>query len=80
MSEPATGILVIPGRSIKVKSGQVGEYTFNIIGLSMMFLFFPQILSVNSSILLLTTLKSVNFSPLISSKVAQGLTFSPSEI
>jgi hypothetical protein len=45
-SEPAIGILVIPGRSTKVRSGQVCEYTVKTMGLSMMFLLFPQILSV----------------------------------
>lgn len=36
---PWTGFLVIPGRSINVKSGTCGEYTTDIIGLSLIHLF-----------------------------------------
>ena len=57
------GILVIPGRSIIVKSGQAGEYTDNKIGTFTIPLFFPHSLSVRSSIVYLTLSKSVNFCP-----------------
>jgi len=55
------GILVKPGKSIIVKFGQLDEYMFNIIALSTMFLFFPQTLSVSSSIDYLTLEKSTIF-------------------
>merc|ERR1711865_579264 len=48
-SEPAIGILVIPGKSTRVKSGQVGEKIVNTMGLSIMFLLLPQTLSVRYS-------------------------------
>jgi hypothetical protein len=67
---PWIGILVIPGRSIKVKSGHVFEYMFNLIGLFTIFLFFPATFSVNSIIFSFTIEKSVNFWSFISSKIA----------
>ena len=74
---PAIGIRVIPGRSIRVRSGHVCEYTFSTIGLSTMPLLLPQTLSVRPLILSLTSFMSKNFFPGISSeKIAQGLTFS----
>ena len=57
-SEPAMGIRVIPGKSISVRSGQVGEYTVNTIGLSIIFLLFPHTLSVRKSMVCLTSWKS----------------------
>ena len=66
------GTLVTPGKSTKVRSGQVFEYTFKTIGLSTIFLFVLHISSVNFSIVSLTFIKSVNFVPFLSSKVAQG--------
>lgn len=70
LSCPSIGTFVIPGKSIKVKSGQVGENIVRIIGSSTMFLLFPQILSVSMLMLSRTFLKSVNFLSGISSKIA----------
>ena len=67
-----TGTLVTPGKSTKVKSGHVCEYTFNTIGLSTIFLSSLHTSSVNASIVSLTFIKSVNFCPFLSSKIAQG--------
>ena len=75
-SEPVIGIRVIPGKSTKVKSGHVWEYTLSTIGLSTIFLLVPQILSVKNSIVLLTSLKSVNYLLGTSSNFAQGCIFS----
>ena len=66
------GTLVTPGKSTKVKSGQVCEYTFKTIGLSIIFLLVLQTSSVNASIVSLTFTKSVNFVPFLSSKIAHG--------
>ena len=66
------GIRVIPGRSIRVRSGHVLEYILSLIGMLTIFRFFPATNSVNSTIFSLTILKSVNFKPLISSNVAYG--------
>lgn len=60
-SLPAIGILVIPGKSIKVKSGHVYEYIVKIIGSSTIFFLEPATLSVKSSIVFLTVEKSLNF-------------------
>ena len=49
-SEPASGILVIPGKSTRVRSGQVCENIFNTIGLSTIPFFAPATLSVNTLI------------------------------
>ena len=74
---PAIGMRVIPGKSIKVRSGQVCEYTFNTMGLSTIPLLLPQTLSVSPSIFSFTFCMSKNFYPGISSeKIAQGFTFS----
>ena len=69
-SDPAMGILVIPGKSTKVRSGHVFEYTVSTIGLSTIFLLFPHILSVRKSIVDFTSAKSVNFLPGTSSNLA----------
>ena len=69
---PSIGTLVTPGKSTKVRSGHVCEYTFNTIGLSKIFLSFPHTSSVKASIVSLTLIKSVNFFPFLSSKTAQG--------
>ena len=45
-SEPAIGILVSPGRSIRVKSGQLCEYILKIMGLSIIFFEVPAALFV----------------------------------
>ena len=71
-SDPDIGILVIPGRSTKVRSGHVWENTDKTIGLSMIFLLVPQILSVKKSIVSLTSAKLVNFLFGTSSNLAQG--------
>ena len=71
-SEPCIGILVIPGRSTIVKSGHVCEYTVKTIGLSIMFLLLPQILSVKKSIVYFTSAKFVNFLFGTSSNLAHG--------
>ena len=60
-SEPAKGILVIPGKSITVRSGHVGEYIVSTIGLLTIFFFCPATLSVKPSIDSLTLSKSKNF-------------------
>lgn len=52
---PSIGILVIPGRSTRVRSGQVWEYTDKTIGLSIMFLFDPHTLSVKKFIVSFTS-------------------------
>lgn len=52
---PAIGILVIPGKSTMVRSGHVCEKIFRTIGLSMIFLFYPHILSVKKFIVSLTS-------------------------
>ena len=52
---------MIPGKSTKVRSGQVFEKIVNTIGLSMIFLLLPHTLSVRNSMVDLTSLKSVNF-------------------
>lgn len=75
-SEPLIGIRVIPGKSTSVRSGQVWEYTLKTIGLSTIFLLVPQTLSVKNSIVLLTSLKSVNYLFGTSSNLAQGWIFS----
>lgn len=75
-SWPSIGILVIPGKSIMVKSGHVWEYTVNTIGLSTIFLVLPAILSVKNSIVDFTSRKSVNFLPGTSSNLAHGIIFS----
>jgi len=75
-SEPAIGILVIPGKSTMVRSGQVCENTVNTIGLSMMFFDLPQILSVKKLMVSFTSLKLVNFLFGTSSNLAQGSMFS----
>ena len=75
-SWPSIGILVIPGRSIIVKSGHVWEYTVSTIGLSTIFFVLPAILSVKNSMVDLTSRKSVNFLPGTSSNLAQGTIFS----
>src|SRR5574343_466603 len=54
-----TGILVIPGKSIKVRSGQVQEKIVKIIGSSMIFLVFPALSSVHLMIISLTSSKFV---------------------
>lgn len=67
-------IRVIPGKSIRVRSGQVCEYTYRMIGLSIIFLLAPQTLSVSPTMLSRTSEKLVNFLPLISSgKTAKGV-------
>jgi len=71
-SYPSIGILVIPGRSTIVKSGHVWEKMFKTIGLSIMFFFWPQILSVKKLIVSLTSWKLVNFLFGTSSNLAQG--------
>ena len=58
---PGIGINVIPGKSTRVRSGHVCEYTFNTIGLSTMLVLEPHTLSVRLMIVSLTCLKSVNF-------------------
>lgn len=60
-------ILVIPGKSIRVRSGQVWEKTCKTIGLSTMLVSFPHNLSVKLMILSLTSANLVNFLPGISS-------------
>ena len=70
----AMAIRVIPGKSIRVRSGQVWEYTCRTMGLSMMFLLLPQSLSVRPLILSRTSEKFVNLRPGISSgKMPYGL-------
>ena len=66
------GTLVTPGKSTKVRSGHVCEYTFNTIGLSTIFLFVLHISSVKASMVSLTFIKSVNLVPFLSSKIAHG--------
>ena len=63
---PSIGIRVRPGKSMIVRLGQLAEYTSRMIGLSMMFLRFPQTLSVSIYMLYLTFVKLVIFSPGIS--------------
>ena len=67
-----TGTLVTPGKSTRVRSGHVGEYTFNTIGLSTIFLSVLHTSSVRASIVSLTLIKSVNLTPFLSSKIAHG--------
>lgn len=67
---------MIPGKSTNVRSGHVWEYTLSTIGLSIIFLLVPQTLSVKNSIVLLTSLKSVNCLLGTSSNFAQGYIFS----
>ena len=70
---PAIGISVIPGKSIRVKSGQVCEYIFKTMGLSTIPLLLPQTLSVRSSIVYLISSILKNFLFGISSeKTPQG--------
>ena len=52
---PAIGILVIPGKSIRVRSGHEWEKMFNNIGLSTIFFLSPATLSVNVYIIFLTS-------------------------
>ena len=66
------GIRLIPGKSIRVRSGHVLEHILSIIGMLTIFLFFPATNSVNSKIFSLTILKSVNLESFISSNVAYG--------
>ena len=74
---PFTSILVIPGKSIIVKSGQSTENTFSLMGSSTIFDYVPAISSVNFWMLSLTWVKSVYFLPSLSpSNIAYGL---PSE-
>jgi hypothetical protein len=54
-SYPAIGILVIPGKSTMVRSGHVCEKILRTIGLSIMFFYCPQILSVKKLIVSLTS-------------------------
>lgn len=56
------GIRVKPGKSIIVKFGQFAEYTSKMMGLSIIFLRVPQILSVRIYILCFTFVKFVIFS------------------
>jgi len=67
------GIRVIPGKSIKVKSGHVFEYIFSFMGIFIMFFLVPASLSVKSSIVFFTNSKSKNFLSFISSNSAYGL-------
>lgn len=64
------GTLVIPGRSIRVRSGHVLLKIVKIIGMSTIFLELPATLSVSSSMLRFTSWKSVNFLLGISSNIA----------
>ena len=59
MSEPVRGTLVIPGRSIKVKLGQVDETIVSFIGLSTIFLFVPALSSEIAKIFNFTSSKFV---------------------
>jgi len=52
---PSIGILVIPGKSTNVKSGHVCEYTDRTRGLSTIYLFVPQTLSVKKFIVSFTS-------------------------
>jgi hypothetical protein len=66
------GERVRPGRSIIVKFGQFEEYISNMIGLSMIFLRFPQILLVNNYMIYLTLAKLVIFYDGFYAKFAYG--------
>lgn len=69
---------MIPGKSIKVRSGASLEYTVSLIGLSTIPLLFPATLSVNSSILDRTLSKSVYFVSGYSENTPYGLWFGSS--
>jgi hypothetical protein len=63
---------VRPGRSIIVKFGQFEEYISNMIGLSMIFFRFPQIVLVKNYTIYLTLVKLVIFYDGIYAKCEYG--------
>lgn len=69
-SDPFKGILVIPGKSTKLKSGHEHEKILKIIGSLIIPFLIPASLSVKSLIFCLTSSKSKYYLSLSSSNIA----------